>query len=153
MLSIKQSFVMDVALAVAGIQACFTSAYAHPHAAGEFPDASKAAPLQGVHIEQCWIRAMPVGLPSAGYFVLHNSGAAPISLMGAEAEGFDKTMLHASETKGGMSAMVHVDHVDIAPGERMEFAPGGHHIMLEQPTAPVKIGSQQPITLWFDGDR
>ena len=127
--------------------------HAHSHAAGQFPDPSKAPAPQGVRVEECWIRAMPNRLPSAGYFVLHNGGQTPVALVGVQAADFAKVMLHASDTRGGMSAMVHVDRVDIAPGERIEFAPGGITSCWKNRRRRWLLGAQRPITLWFEGDQ
>src|SRR5690606_27889370 len=107
----------------------------------------------GVSVSGCWVRAMPAGLPSAGYFRIKNTGSAPVTLIGAEAEGFRKVMLHTHLDTGGMSRMVHVDRVDLPPGGGFDFAPGGHHLMLEQPAGDLPIGSTRSLTLWFEGER
>lgn len=124
------------------------------HAQSAFGDAAKAAAPEGVTISACWIRAMPNRLPSAGYFKIHNGGAHDAVLVGAQSKAFSKVMLHATQTSDGMATMVHADKVELPAGANFEFASGGHHVMLEQPTAELPpIGKTLPISFWFEGGR
>ncbi|MFA5490460.1 MAG: copper chaperone PCu(A)C [Candidimonas sp.] len=123
------------------------------HAKAAFGDAATAAAPAGVAISACWIRAMPNRLPSAGYFKIHNGGAHDAVLIGAQSKAFSKVMLHATQTSDGMTTMVHADKVELPAGANFEFAPGGHHVMLEQPTAELPIGKTLPISFWFEGGR
>lgn len=127
---------------------------AHEAAHGRtFPDPSSAAAPHGVAVEGCWIRALPNRLPAAGYFVMRNASADEAVLVGAQAAGFGRVMLHTHQTVNGMSVMVHVDAVKVPAGGSFEFAPGGHHLMLEKPQADLVVGSRLPVTLWFEGGR
>lgn len=129
-------------------------AHAHDgHGAQQSKDAATAARPEGVSVSDCWIRAMPGRLPSAGYLTLHNAGAKDAVLVGAQAHGFDKVMLHTHRTTNGMATMVHVDDVTVPAGGSFEFEPGGHHIMLEKPSNELQVGGTQPITLWFEADK
>ncbi|NYT25448.1 copper chaperone PCu(A)C [Alcaligenaceae bacterium] len=125
----------------------------HGHGQPHFPDAASAAAPEGVTVSDCWIRAMPNGLPSAAYFKLVNTGARDAVLIGAQADGFGRVMLHANQTVGGMASMVHADRVVVPAGGDFDFAPGGHHVMLEKPSADPVIGGKLPIVLWFEGNR
>jgi len=128
--------------------------HAHQHSGqSSFGDAATAAAPEGVTVSNCWIRALPNRLPSAAYFTLTNSGDRDAVLVGAQSKAFGKVMLHASKTVNGMAAMVHADKIEVPAGGSFEFAPGGHHVMLEQPTSELQVGQSLPITLWFDGDR
>src|SRR5262249_35650679 len=110
--------------------------------------AALAAPSE-ITIENGWIRALPGAVPSGGYFVLHNAGKKTATLTGAESPGCGMLMLHVSENKGGMSAMRHVDSIDVAPGGTLEFKQGGYHLMCMQATAATKPGATVPVTLVF----
>lgn len=116
-------------------------------------DEATAAAPDGVTITNCWIRALPNRLPSAGYFQINNGGAHDAVLVNAQSTAFGKVMLHASKTVNGMAVMVHADKVVVPAGGGFEFAPNGHHVMLEQPTAELNIGKTLPITFWFEGER
>lgn len=122
----------------------------HHHEQKTFGDASTASPPVGVTVNDCWIRLLPNRLPSAAYFVMDNSGHADAVLVGAEAANFGKVMLHTHQTINGMATMVHADKVIVPVGGSFEFAPGGHHVMLEQPKATLNIGHTSPITFWFE---
>ena len=112
---------------------------------------STAAATPAITIENGWIRALPGTVPSGGYFVLHNAGKGAATLIGAESPGCGMLMLHLSENKGGMSAMRHVESVDVAPGGTLAFKQGGYHLMCMQPTAAIKPGASVPVTLIFQG--
>ncbi|MGB3290441.1 MAG: copper chaperone PCu(A)C [Burkholderiaceae bacterium] len=127
---------------------------AHPHPGqSSFGDAATAAAPEGVTVTNCWIRALPNRLPSAAYFTLSNSGDRDVVLVGAQSKAFGKVMLHASKTVNGMAVMVHADKIEVPASGSFEFAPGGHHVMLEKSTSTLKIGETLPITLWFEQGR
>ena len=48
----------------------------------------------GPLVSDAWIRAMPAGIPSGGYFTLHNGTAKDVVLMGASSPGCGSLMLH-----------------------------------------------------------
>jgi copper(I)-binding protein/uncharacterized protein YcnI len=112
-----------------------------------------AAPA-GVTVQDAWIRALPSMVPSGGYFTLHNDGAKPVILSGAESPGCGMLMLHKSEDKGGMSAMSDVTEVPVAAGESVTFAPGGYHLMCMNAKPVITPGARVPVTLHFkDGGK
>ena len=105
-------------------------------------------------VSDAWIRAMPAGIPSGGYFTLHNNGAKDAVLTGAATPACGSLMLHQSEMTGGMSSMHHVDEVDVPAGGRVAFAPGGYHLMCMQATSAITPGGNVPVTLMFkDGSK
>ncbi|HKK13689.1 MAG TPA: copper chaperone PCu(A)C [Gammaproteobacteria bacterium] len=103
----------------------------------------------GVTVSNPWIRYLPGGAPSAGYFTLHNGTDHKVRLTGAHCDAFGRTMLHRSVEKDGVSRMIHVDGVDAAPGKDIRFQPGGYHVMFMMPKHALKIGSRMPVTLHF----
>jgi periplasmic copper chaperone A len=105
-------------------------------------------------VSDAWIRAMPAGIPSGGYFTLRNNGAKEVVLTGASSPGCGSLMLHQSEMTGGMSSMHHVDEVDVPAGGSVAFAPGGYHLMCMDAGPAIKPGSTVPVTLTFkDGGK
>ena len=110
-----------------------------------------AGPLS---VSGAWIRAMPAGIPSGGYFTLRNDGGKDMVLTGASAPVCGSLMLHKSEMTGGMSAMHHVDEVDVPAGGSIAFAPGGYHLMCMDATPAITPGAMIPVTLMFkDGSK
>lgn len=108
----------------------------------------------GLQVSDAWMRAMPAGVPSGGYFTLHNDTGRDMVLTGVESPACGSLMLHQSENTGGMSSMHHVDEVDVPAGGGVAFAPGGYHLMCMRATSAVTPGSQIPVTLLFkDGSK
>jgi copper(I)-binding protein len=105
-------------------------------------------------VQNAWIRALPSSVPSGGYFTLHNGGTKLVVLTGAESPGCGMLMLHKSEDKGGMSAMMDVSELPIPAGETLKFAPGGYHLMCMDARPVIKPGATVPVTLNFkDGGK
>jgi copper(I)-binding protein len=110
--------------------------------------AAMAAP-SALRLEDPWIRALPGSLPAGGYFVLHNDGKSAQTLVSAQSDACGMLMLHVSENKGGMSAMHEVTGVDVAPGAKISFAPGGYHLMCMGAKPAIRPGAKVPVTLIF----
>lgn len=97
----------------------------------------------------CWIRSMPASLPSSGYFVIANNSDKPAMLVGASTPAYGMAMLHKSESNGSTSTMQHIDSAEVPAHGKLEFAPSGYHLMLEDAAKPLKIGSSVPLSLTF----
>ncbi len=108
------------------------------------------AAVAEVTVSDAWIReAPPSARTMAGYMVLHNDGARPRALVGAKADGFARAMVHQTLEQDGIAKMVHRMRVDIAAHGRVEFAPGGYHLMLMKPARRLVAGDHVPVTLRF----
>jgi len=108
------------------------------------------AQAASMRVEQCWVRAMPAQVPSAGYFTLHNDGDTLRTLTGVATPAFGMAMMHRSESNGSMATMAPVASVPVPAHGSLSFAPKGYHVMLEQPAQPLKVGGTLPLTLRFD---
>ena len=104
--------------------------------------AANAAPFD---VTDAWFRSLPGKLPAGGYFTAQNNGRREIAITGASSESCGMLMIHQSSNKGGMSGMDMVESVKVAPGGIVKFAPGGYHLMCEQPK--MKIGGKVPVLL------
>lgn len=93
--------------------------------------------------------APPGAMVHAAYFTLTNAGAAPRLLVGVRAEGYAAAHLHRSTESGGVVTMSAVAIVEIGPGRSVDFAPGGLHVMLMRPAAPLAEGASVPLVLEF----
>ena len=113
--------------------------------------AASGAQAATLEAHDCWIRSMPANLPSSGYFVVSNSGDKPATLTGAETPAFGMAMLHKSTSNGSTSTMSMVESAEVPAHGTLAFAPSGYHLMLEQPTRPLKPGDEVSITLHFAG--
>ena len=104
-------------------------------------------PAKDVTARQCWVRNMPATLASAAYFEIVNHSARAIEITGLSSPAYNSVMMHATHFEGGMAHMTEVPWVRVPAGHVFKFQPGGHHIMLDQSTAPRTEGEQ--ITLLF----
>ncbi len=103
-----------------------------------------AAPFE---VTDGWFRALPGKLPAGGYFTATNGTGRDIAIMGADSDACGMLMMHRSSNKGGMSGMDMVDRVIVPAGGTLRFQPGGYHLMCENPTAKMKVGSKVGVLL------
>ncbi|RMF20076.1 MAG: copper chaperone PCu(A)C [Gammaproteobacteria bacterium] len=105
-----------------------------------------------VRVEQAWIKLpLPGKAMTAAYMVLHNTGVDPVTLTGARWEGAKKIELHTMAMKNGVMHMRPIEGgVQLVPGGKHAFRPGGDHLMIfglkAHPTMTDAV-----ITLTFDG--
>jgi copper(I)-binding protein len=116
--------------------------------------AAPAAPCAPV-LDSAWIRAaLPGSTTLAGYAVVRNGCAAPVSIVGADGADFAGVSIHATIEEGGMSHMREAGPLVVAPGTTLRFAPGGSHLMLMQPRRALPEGATTRIALVLaDGRR
>ena len=104
-----------------------------------------------IHIDHPWSRAIPKGAPvAAGYAVIENRGATADRLIGGSSEIAGRFEIHEMTHEGGVMKMRPVAGIEIAPGKKVTFGPGGYHLMfLDLKAAPVE-GQPFKGTLLFD---
>jgi len=107
-----------------------------------------ARAAEHVKVRHAWIpEAPPVASVMAGYFEIDNSGDKPVVINGVSSPAFGDAMMHKTIEENGMSRMIHMDHVTVAPHSKVTFQPGGLHVMLMSPRHPLKVGDKVAITL------
>lgn len=90
------------------------------------------------------------GNPGAAYFTLANNAAKSVTLSSIYIDRAGRTEMH--ETSGG--SMAPLKSLDIAPGGRVRFEPGGKHVMVFDLDPAAAPGESVEITLTFaDGDK
>jgi len=108
----------------------------------------------GPTVDGAWIRqAPPVATVTAGYLTIHNPNEKPLVLEGADSPLFARVEFHRTRMDGGMAAMERQASVTIPPHGRVEFAPGGLHLMLFGPEKLLQVGEAVTINLRFEGGR
>lgn len=101
-----------------------------------------------VKITDATIRLLPPGVPNtAAYFSVENHFEKRLTLVGAEADFVGKAEIHNHVMIDGMMRMQHQTEVVLQPGERVEFAPGGLHIMLFELKQPLQEAQLLQISL------
>jgi periplasmic copper chaperone A len=99
-------------------------------------------------VESAWIREAPsTATALAGYAVLSNAGSKALSVVSAQSAAFAKVELHESLTENGVAKMRAIEKLEIAPGAKVEFAPGGKHFMLINPKPGLKAGDAVAIKI------
>jgi len=118
-------------------------------AALSFTAGAYASAADQVHATHAWIRVLPGTLPAGAYVTLENDGDQSVALTGASSKAYAQVMLHRSSTQGGVSRMTMVDSLSVPAHGTAELAPAGYHLMLMQPTTPVKPGATIRLLLKF----
>ena len=104
--------------------------------------AASAAPFD---VTDPWFRALPGKLPAGGYFTAQNNSRHDVAITGVSSDACGMLMIHQSSNKSGMSSMDMMPRVTVPAGGQLRFAPGGYHLMCEQPK--MKIGAKVPVVL------
>jgi copper(I)-binding protein len=113
-----------------------------------------AASESDLVFDAAWIRPLPPGMKmTAGFGQLRNTGTEEIRLTAFASPEFGDVSLHRTEVVDGMSRMREVTSLTISPGETVELAPGGYHLMLMMPTAPLVAGQFVTVDMRADGGR
>ncbi len=93
-----------------------------------------------------WVRLPPVSMPMLGGFGrIENDCATPLNIVGASSPAFEDVSLHETSIVDGVSRMRAVPELRIEPDGSAILEPGGLHLMLMQPRAPLEAGSMVVI--------
>jgi hypothetical protein len=107
------------------------------------------APREGIEVRDAWTRAAAQGENGAVYFVIHNYSGSDDALVGVSSDAAGSVEIHSSEMDHDVMQMHMVNEVPLAPGEAVEFVPGGLHVMLVHLNRDLQVGGTIGITLHF----
>jgi hypothetical protein len=97
------------------------------------------------------VRATVGGVPTtAAYLTIANAGQTPDKLLSIDCACAASAMMHETRTTNGVSSMSMLSELTIPAGGKIEFTPGGLHVMLVGLKGPLKAGAMQPMTLRFE---
>lgn len=97
-------------------------------------------------VREAWIRLVPGGMPmQAGFGRIENRCPAPIAVVAASSPAYGSVELHETRIVDGVSKMRAVPELRIAADGAATLKPGGLHLMLMQPHAPLKAGSKVAV--------
>ncbi len=126
-----------ICLAFLLVSACAVASAAPP------PPADGCLP----QVREGWVRLGPAGMPMmAGFGRIENACATPVTIVGASSPAFGSTELHETRLVDGVNRMRHLPELRIAAGEAAVLKPGGLHLMLMQPHAPLRAGSRVVVS-------
>jgi copper(I)-binding protein len=100
-----------------------------------------------------WVRLPPASgmTMMAGFGRIENHCPTPVTIVAARSAAFADTSLHETRIVDGISRMRPVPELRIAPDAAAVLKPGGLHLMLMEPTAPLKAGSRIAVEFELQG--
>lgn len=114
--------------------------------------ADLAEPMaDAITVRDGWVRQPPPGASVAGaYFSIHNAGSADDRLLAVATEAAAHVEIHEMRSEDGMMRMRELpDGLPLPAGASTHLEPGGNHLMLINPTAPLVAGDIVGVTLQF----
>jgi copper(I)-binding protein len=111
--------------------------------------AALAATAPGLSVRSGWIRITPPGAATTGaYAELRNDGKEPLVVTGVAVAGAARAELHETFSRpDGAMGMRRVERLEIAPGQSVELAPGGLHLMVYGLGKALKAGDGVELKL------
>jgi periplasmic copper chaperone A len=104
-----------------------------------------------LEIDHPWARSTPpVARNGAVYFEIRNAGSVSERLIAVSTPVAESADIHRTERDGDILRMRELVTVEIKPNDSVLFRPGGFHVMLNGLKAPLKAGTEIPLTLQFD---
>lgn len=88
-----------------------------------------------------WVRAGPPSMPMlAGFGTIDNDCDTPLAITGAGSPAFGDVSLHETTQVDGISRMRALPGLVVPAGGSARLQPGGMHLMLADPRAPLAPG-------------
>ena len=105
-------------------------------------------------IKEGWVRLPPMAMPMmAGFGRIANPCAMPVVIVSASSPAFGEVSLHETRNVEGVNRMRQVEQLRVAPDDSVTLKPGGLHLMLMQPRAPLKEGSKVVVNFKLQDGR
>lgn len=100
-------------------------------------------------VRDAWVRLPPGNMPMmAGFGRIENRCGMPATVVRASSPSFASVELHETKLIDGVSRMRPVPELRLAPNGAAVLKPGGLHLMLMKPSAPLNPGSR--VVLQFE---
>ena len=106
------------------------------------------AQTAAVQVEGAWARATVQGQKGTGAFMSLTAKDAT-RLVGVSSPVAGVAEVHEMKMEGDVMKMRAVPSLDLPAGKKVEFKPGGYHVMLMDLKAPLAKDSTVPVTLLF----
>jgi copper(I)-binding protein len=102
-------------------------------------------------VTDAWARTTPPGATmGVVYFKLHNGSAKSDRLLKLRTSVAASASVHRTEIVDDIARMREVSVLHVAPGETLEFAPGGLHVMLMGLKGPLRDRQVFELELAFE---
>jgi copper(I)-binding protein len=140
----KGAVAAGLAAAMLGLAACGDAA--------EAPAEAVAGQVPGLTITNARLVLAPVaGNPAAVYFDIAYEGEQGLTIRKADVEGAGMTIMHDYGEYDFKVQMMEALPVALTKGAKVEFKPGGLHVMAMEPAATLKPGDKVKVTLTMSG--
>ncbi|GAA1611605.1 copper chaperone PCu(A)C [Actinoplanes couchii] len=152
---LTRTVVAVAALALTTLAGCGSSSDATassgaPAAGSTSTSASSAAPAAALTVRDPWVKAADSGMTAAFATLVNNTGA-DVTVEAATSPA-SPMELHTMTMKDGAMVMEPKEGgFVIKAGGSHELSPGGDHLMLMKPSAPIKAGDELSFTLKLTG--
>jgi copper(I)-binding protein len=110
-----------------------------------------AASTPSLVITDGWSRPAVAGTNGVGYITIVNKGARPETLVKVETPVAERVEMHSMSMAGNVMKMGQVSTLAVPAGGKIDFEPGGYHLMLFGLKKPLNIGDKVPVTFAFAG--
>jgi copper(I)-binding protein/uncharacterized protein YcnI len=109
------------------------------------------ADIVGLHVSGGWVRpTMVPGTPTAAYLTVRNTGESDDAIVDASSPAAAVIELHQTTTAAdGTMGMGPVAEVPVPAHGEAVLEPGGYHLMLIEPSAPLMVGDEVELTIVF----
>ncbi len=109
------------------------------------------ASAEKLEISEAWIKNLPMAVPvRAGYMSIINNQAHTATIEWLTSDAFARIEIHRSIEKDGLVSMQPVHTLAIGPGESLQLAPGGLHLMMMNPLKGLVPGNKIILTIGYD---
>lgn len=92
---------------------------------------------------------LPGRTVSVGYLSIKNTRPEAVRLIKASSPLFGSIELHQHSMVNGMMQMQRMQDIEIPAGQTIKLQPGGLHLMMFRPVAPLELNGSVPIELSF----
>ena len=118
----------------------------------EQPAVDQTIGIPGMKISNARMVLAPVpGNPAAVYFDLDYEGDRGVALNRAEVKGAKSAMFHDYGDYAGKVQMMDMLPVPLKKGDKLEFKPGGKHLMAMEVSPDLKPGGTTEATVIVSG--
>ncbi|GGD93940.1 hypothetical protein GCM10011515_12180 [Tsuneonella deserti] len=120
----------------------------------EQPATEEAVGIPGMKISNARMVLAPVpGNPAAIYFDLDYEGDRNVALSRAEVKGAKSAMFHDYGDYNGKKQMMEMLPVPLKKGDKIQFAPGGKHLMAMDVSPNLKPGGTTEASIIVSGGK
>ena len=101
-------------------------------------------------VESPWVRAVPPSSKNTALFMtIKNTGNREDTLLSVKTDIAKMVMIHKTVNENGIMKMIHIDNIKIPPNKKINFKPGGLHVMLMGLKKNPEIGEKIKFILVF----